>query len=66
MTVNKLVMFDFVTCTVGLCLCTQTHYKLVWIIFPRNILLPSSEILLKTQTVNSSETLLPRLHVVQT
>ena len=49
-----------------LCPCTQTHNILVWIPFWRNILPPFSESLLKKQTVNSSETLLPRLHVTQT
>jgi hypothetical protein len=45
---------------------TQTHNNLVWILFQRNRLPPSSECLLKMQTVNSSETLLSTLHVILT
>jgi hypothetical protein len=40
----------------ALCLCTQTHNNLVWILFWRNILPPSSESLLEMQKVNSSAT----------
>ena len=50
----------------GLCICTRIHNKLEWILFWRNILPLSSESLLKTQTVNYPETLLPTLHVIQT
>jgi hypothetical protein len=35
--------------TVALFLCTQTHNNLVWILFWRNMLPPSSESLLETQ-----------------
>jgi len=47
-------------------LSTQTQNNLEWILFWGNRLSPSSECLLKMQTVNSSETLLPRPHVILT
>jgi len=45
---------------------TQTQNNLEWILFWGNRLSPSSECLLKMQTVNSSETLLTRPHVILT
>ena len=45
---------------------TQTQNNLEYILFWENRLPPFSECLLKMQTVNSSETLLPRPHVIQT
>jgi len=45
---------------------TQTQNNLEWILFCGNRLSPSSECLLKMQTVNSSETLRPRPHVILT
>ena len=48
----------------GLFPCTQTQNNLEWILFWRNRLPPSSEHLLKTQTVIYSQTLLPRSHVI--
>jgi len=45
---------------------TQTQNNLEWTLFWRNRLPPSSECLLKMQTVYSSETLLARPHVILT
>jgi hypothetical protein len=45
---------------------TQSQNNLEWIPFWRNRLPPSSEYLLKIQTVIYSETLLPRPHVILT
>jgi hypothetical protein len=44
----------------GLFPSTQTQNNLEWTLFRRNRLPPSSECLLKTQTIIYSETLLPR------
>jgi hypothetical protein len=49
-----------------LCLSTQTLNHLVWILFWINILPPASDSLLKTQSVYSPETLLPRPPVILT
>ena len=46
------------------CFLAQTQNNLEWILFWRNRLAPSSEHLLKTQTVIYSRTLLPRSHVI--
>ena len=45
---------------------TETQNNLEWILFCKNRLPPSSVCFLKMQTVNSSETLLPRPHVILT
>ena len=45
---------------------TQIQNNMEWILFWRDRISPSSECLLKMQTVNSSETLLPRPHVILT
>ena len=45
---------------------TQTQNNLEWILFWGNRLSPTSGCLLRMQTVNSSETLLPRSHVILT
>ena len=45
---------------------TQTPNHMVWILFWINILHPSSDILLKTQAVYCSETLLPRPQAILT
>jgi hypothetical protein len=47
-----------------LCPSTQTPNNLVWILFWRNILSPSSDSLLKMQAVYSSETLLYSDHML--
>jgi hypothetical protein len=50
----------------GLFPSTQTQNNLEWILFWGKRLSPSSECILQMQTVNSSETLLPRPHVILT
>ena len=65
---NPISLHGIISVQKALKLCTSTHTPnhLVWILFPINKLPPSSDSLLKTQAVYSSETLLPRPHVILT
>jgi hypothetical protein len=65
---NPIPLHDIISIRKALKLCTstQTPNHLVWILFWTNILPPSSDSLLKTQTMYSYETLLPRPHVILT